>query len=243
MDNEEQLYIECLATAISQITFPVEPWDDVFVRYLDLYKDRQAIEQELKKEYEGISQESYQNRIDLKTLEEEKDEMINSLKNIVADLDIDDTYEIVFEDYSPSKFKSLFNFYRKKTGQLRGKPAEIYHIRKSDYLVLETAIRKIAEKAVEISFLQKIQDKLKFTERYNPKDRIIKERVADACWGIFKKLDEKNESIKDEQIVMSVLSNYHIEKYEDLPKKEANGKIRAAATQWVRDNKENLQIK
>jgi hypothetical protein len=243
MDTNEKLYIECLATAVKKLGFIEEPGKDVFLGYFNIAGEKQQIIQTVKKEYEGVTQESFQKKINLDDLIEKNSEMINSFKNIVNRLNIENSYEIRFNDYSTTEFRLLFNFYCRKTGQVRDKPAEIYHFKKNSLLSLQTAIEKIAEKVLEISLLEDIGDQLCFQERYNPEDKIIKKRVADACWEIFEILDNKGKIVKGEQILKTVLIDYHIEKYEDLPKKEAKGKIRAAAKQWVRDHKKNLQIK
>lgn len=238
MKSNKQLYIDCLVTALKKQAFSVEPSSKVFLDYLDLTEDRQAIEKKLRKKYEGVSKKSYEQKVDLDELKKEKNEMISSFKRIANDIDIEDTLQISFQDYSKKKFGSVFNFYIKITGQIRDKPAEIYEIRKNILISLENSIRKIAEKILQISLSEKIQDALKFEERYNPDDLIIKKKVADACWDIY----EKNKNITKKGLLGELLVKYYISKYEIDSPQEAEKKIIKTAKQWIRDAKRNKGI-
>lgn len=239
MQKQQRIFIELFITTINSSGFVYHSLPRrIFISYLKLSGEYKAEKEQLIQKYDRTSKTYFQEHISVSNFEEELNEKLESFQRRTESISTVSSYEFSPNDSTEHEFQSLIEYYYSKTGHKRDKPLKVNRYDQVDLISTQKKITQIGRDCLELKVLSEIQDELSFSDIYTHSDLKIADTVADACWELF----QADNSISREQLINSVTHEYFIKRYEDLPVKDRDKKVKRTAQQWVNDNQESLQI-
>ncbi len=181
----------------------------VLYYFLEITNSKESYEEEFINQYKGIGKEKFQSNLD--SLRIEFDKMRTVLPSIINRFETESYYWLPLSDSLTGKFRVLYENYISQAKWSREKSLKVFRPKEVDYYQILEKLQVLSKNLVEIDVLDTVESELMFLNIYNPDNKIVKEKVADACWDELKKDSE----IQVDQLIKIILEKYIFLTYQD----------------------------